>query len=50
MTTAFVRPETQAMLAMLETAMEVPMDQMEPAAAREVLLKCAFWLMQSLPN
>lgn len=42
MTTAFVRPDTQAMLAMLETAMEVPMDQMEPAAAREVYVGMRF--------
>jgi len=38
MTTAFVRPDTQAMLAMLEAAVAVPMDQMEPAAAREVYI------------
>ncbi len=42
MTTAFVRPDTQAMLAMLETAMEVPMDQMEPAAAREAYVGMRF--------
>lgn len=38
MTTTFVRPDTQAMLAMLEAAVAVPMDQMEPAAAREVYI------------
>lgn len=42
MTTAFVRPDTQAMLAMLETAMEVPMNEMEPAAAREVYVGMRF--------
>ncbi len=42
MTTAFVRPDAQAMLAMLETAMETPMDQMEPAAAREVYVGMRF--------
>lgn len=35
MTTAFVRPDTQAMLAMLAAADQPPLDQMEPAAARE---------------
>lgn len=34
MTDAFVRPDVQALLAMLETAVAVPLDQMEPADAR----------------
>tara|TARA_R110000772_G_scaffold39727_5_gene93169 strand:+ start:6086 stop:7030 length:945 start_codon:yes stop_codon:yes gene_type:complete len=42
MTTAFVRPDTQAMLAMLEAAMAVPMAQMEPAAAREAYIGMRF--------
>ncbi|MEW4466586.1 alpha/beta hydrolase [Parasphingorhabdus sp. JC815] len=35
MTNAFVRPDTQAMLAMLAAAEQPPLDQLEPAAARE---------------
>ena len=35
MTKAFVRPDTQAMLAMLAAADQVPLDRTEPAAARE---------------
>ena len=42
MTTAFVRPDTQAMLAMLAAATEVPMDQMEPVAAREAYVGMRF--------
>ncbi|MEP3226392.1 MAG: alpha/beta hydrolase [Parasphingorhabdus sp.] len=42
MTPAYIRPDVQAMLAMLETAVEVPMDQMEPAAAREVYVGMRF--------
>lgn len=42
MTTAFVRPDVQAMLAMLEMAVEVPMDQMEPVAAREAYVGMRF--------
>ncbi|MEH6756355.1 MAG: alpha/beta hydrolase [Parasphingorhabdus sp.] len=42
MTTAFVRPDTQAMLALLEAAAAVPMDKMEPAAAREAYIGMRF--------
>lgn len=35
MTDAYIRPDVQALLAMLEAAVEVPLDQMEPPAARE---------------
>lgn len=42
MTTAFVRPDTEALLAMLETAMAVPMNEMEPVEAREAYVAMRF--------
>lgn len=42
MTTAFVRPDTQALLTMLETAVEVPMNEMDPPAARDAYVAMRF--------
>ena len=42
MTSAFVRPDTQALLAMLESAGTPPLDQLEPAAAREAYVAMRF--------
>jgi len=42
MTDAYIRPDVQALLGMLEAAVEVPMDQMEPPAAREAYVAMRF--------